>query len=341
MGDEVGATPPSGCHAPGRAMTAPGLDELTAEAQRELIGPLWLAEVRQGCREVSRRFDAAVYAVVERAWTSSEIEELVQDVTAEQLLRQGQLRYILDVAASAEDARRLLRHQVRRALVRRRRRTVVDQLLARVGRLLEGLRWERLPGVVPDRWRPRGSDWPAEPPLDSSLRAAVAAVRMLPKFLGAGDRAPAVYRSEVLSQLVELAFTAAGTSLSIDDFGTILREVLTSWVPVVLDQSDGPEVPGAEPADLPLDREETVTAVLDALDGTDRTVLRVKLAGASDSELAAALRVSRPTAAKRKGAAFDRLRTAWVRAGAPGASESIRLAEELYARLRTTENSDA
>ncbi len=322
-------------------MTDLRLDALTAEAQRERIGPLWLAEVREACRDVSRRFDAVVYAVVERAWTGSEIEELVQDVTAEQLLRQGQLRYILDVAASAEEARRLLRHQVRRALVRRRRRTVVDQLLARVRRFLEGPRFERLSDVVPDRWRLRGSDFPAEPPTDSGLRAAVAAVRMLPKSLGTGDRAPAVYRSEVLSKLVDLAFTTAGTSLSIDDFGYILRAVLTSWVPVVLEQSDGPDAPDAGPADLSLDLEETVTAVLDALDGTDRTVLRIKLAGAPDSELATILSVSRPTAAKRKSETFDRLRAAWVRAGAMGGSESIRLAEELYSRLRTTGSSDA
>ncbi len=316
-------------------MTDLRLDELTAEAQRERIGPLWLAEVREACREVSRRFDAVVYAIVERTWTGSEIEELVQDVTAEQLLRQGQLRYILDVASSAEEARRLLRHQVRRALVRRRRRTVVDQLLARVRRFLEDPRFERLSDVVPDRWRLRGSDWSAEPPADSGLRAAVAAVRMLPKSLGTGDRAPAVYRSEVLSQLIDLAFTAVGTSLSIDDFGYILRAVLTSWVPVVLEQSDGPDAPDAEPADLSLDLEETVTAVLDALDGTDRTVLRIKLAGAPDSELATILSVSRPTAAKRKSETFDRLRSAWVRAGALGGSESIRLAEELYVRLHT------
>jgi len=206
---------------------------------------------------------------------------------------------------------------------------------------MEGPRFERLPGVVPDRWRPRGSDWPAEPPTDVGLRAAVAAVRMLPKSLGTGDRASAVYRSEVLSQVVDLTFTAAGTSLSIDDFGNILREVLTSWVPVVLDQSDGPDVPGTELAELSLDLEETVTAVLDALDGTDRTVLRIKLAGAPDSDLATALSVSRPTAAKRKSEAFDRLRAAWIRAGASGASESIRVAEELYTRLHTSGSADA
>ncbi len=322
-------------------MTDPRLDELTAEAQLERIGPLWLAEVRQACQEVSRRFDAVVYAVVERTWTRSEIEELVQDVTAEQLLRQGQLRYILDVAASAEEARRLLRHQVRRALVRRRRRTVVDQLLTRVRRFLEDPRFERLADAVPDRWRLRGSDWSAEPPTDSGLRAAVTAVRMLPKSLGTGDRAPAVYRSEVLSQLIDLTFTTVGTSLSIDDFGNILRDVLTSWVPVVLEQSDGPDTPGVEPADLSLDLEETVTAVLDALDGTDRTVLRVKLAGAPDSELATVLSMSRPTAAKRKAETFGRLRAAWVHAGAPDESESIQLAEELYLRLRTTGSTDA
>lgn len=322
-------------------MTDPRLDELTAETRRERIGPLWLAEVRQACREVSRRFDAAVYAVVERTWTRSEIEELVQDVITEQLLRQGQLHYILDVAVSADEARRLLRHQVRRALIRRRRRTVVDRLLTRVTRFLEGPNWERLPSVVAARWRPSGSDWPAESPTESELRAAVAAVRMLPKSLGTGDHAPAVYRSEVLSRLIDLAFTAAGTSLSIDDFGTILREVLTSWVPVVLDHNDGPDAPDAERADLALDLEEAVTDVLDALDGTDRTVLRIKLAGGPDSELATALRVSRPTAAKRKSETFGRLRAAWVRAGAPGASDSIRLAEELYVRLHITGRSDA
>lgn len=117
--------------------------------------------------------------------------------------------------------------------------------------------------------------------------------------------------------------------------------MLTSWVPVVLEQSDGPEVPDAEPADLSLDLEETVAAVFDALDGMDRTVLRIKLAGAPDSELATVLSVSRPTAAKRKSETFDRLRATWLRAGAPGGSESIRLAEELYIRLRTTGSTDA
>ncbi|MGH3870679.1 MAG: hypothetical protein ACRDSR_04040 [Pseudonocardiaceae bacterium] len=166
-------------------------------------------------------------------------------------------------------------------------------------------------------------------------------MRMLPKSLGTGDRAPAVYRSEVLSRLVALAFAAAGTSLSIDDFGNILRVVLTSWVPVVLEQNDGSDVPGAELANLSLDLEETVTAVLNALDGTDRIVLRIKLAGGPDSELASVLSVSRPTAAKRKSETFDRLRAAWIRAGAPGGNESIRLAEELYLRLHTTGGSDA
>ena len=87
--------------------------------------------------------------------------------------------------------------------------------------------------------------------------------------------------------------------------------------------------------------EETVNAVLDAVDGTDRTVLRIKPAGAPDSALATALNVSGPTAAKRKSEAFDRWRAAWVRASASGASESILLAEELYTRLHITGSTDA
>lgn len=84
---------------------------------------MWLAEIREACSGVSRHFDPAVYGVAEGSWTAGEIDDLVQDVTTEQLLKQALLAYIIDVASSIDDVRRLLRPQARRALIRRRRRT--------------------------------------------------------------------------------------------------------------------------------------------------------------------------------------------------------------------------
>ena len=51
----------------------------------------------------SGRADPAVYGVAEGSWTAGEIDDLVQDVTTEQLLKQAQLDYIIDVASSIED----------------------------------------------------------------------------------------------------------------------------------------------------------------------------------------------------------------------------------------------
>lgn len=310
------------------------LDTLLEETKRLRIGNGWLAEIRSACVEVSRHFSPAAYAVSERSWTASEIDELVQDVTTGQLLGDGQLDYILDVSASIHHVRRLLRHQVRRALVKRRRLTVVDRLLARLRAMLDGPRFERLPGLAPSRYRPMGSSLGGEPPTEGQIRKAAAMVRLLPTTTTTGDRAPTVFRSEVLEQVLNLSFEATETSLSIDDFGKVLREALTSWVPVVLEMNDEADRWPVEMTELPFELEETLNALMQQLSDTDRLILRSKLAGLSDAAVAADLGVSRPTAVKRRLEAFRRLRSSWTDlAGDLSVEQSGRLAQEIYLRL--------
>ena len=93
----------SEAEATGSSMSDAELDRLLEETTRQRIGPLWLAEIREACSGVSRHFDPAVYGVAEGSWTAGEIDDLVQDVTTEQLLKQAQLDYIIDVASSIED----------------------------------------------------------------------------------------------------------------------------------------------------------------------------------------------------------------------------------------------
>lgn len=312
-------------------MSDPQLDVLRSESADVQIGVAWLAEIRAACADVSRRFDPTVYGVAEAVWSASEVEELVQDVTVEQLLRQGQLDYILDIAEGIEDVRRLLRHQVRRALVRRRRLTVVDRLISRISSILHE-EYEPLTGIMPARFRPRRSDLSAAQPTDEQLRSATAAVRLLPTSSTTGDRAPAVFRTAVLREVVARSFERAGTSLSLTDFGRILTDALTSWVPVVLDLNEDLEVAAQD--DLDPELEQTATVIRDDLDEADRLVLRIKLSGASDSELASVLGVSRPTAVKRKTNAFASLRESWAEhASDIGPSRHPLLAQMLYLRL--------
>ena len=288
-------------------MNGQELDLLLAEAASQRIGQRWLDEVRTACTEVTRRFDPGVYAVAERIWSDGEIDELVQDVTVEQLLYQGQLDYILDVSRSIDDVRRLLRFRVRRELARRRRRTVVDRLLVRIADVLDGESYEQVPGSVPARYRPVGSETGIDSPSEESLRKAAAAVRLLPTSQASGERASPVFQSDVLAQVAAHCFRATNASLSIDDFGRILREALTSWLPEFLELDEGQDWP-AEQAGTDIELEDIVDSLMAQISEEDQFVLYAKLSGIPDGELASQLDVSRPTAAKRKFDAFDRLR---------------------------------
>lgn len=318
-------------------MSDEALDLLVAEAAERRIGERWLAEVRAACTEVSRRFDPAVYAIAEGAWTDSEIDDLVQDVVVEQLLRQAQLDYIVDVSESLVDAQRLLRLRVRRQLAARRRRTVIDRLLVRIKAILDGEGFERLSGLEPARYQLRGAGFGAVTPGDEELGRAAAAIRFLPTSPASRDRAPTVYRAEVLDRVIELCFEASRRSLAIGDFDRILRLALTSWYPVVLELDEDRGWPAGYD-DSEREWEELVQALMSELSNVDRTALRLKLSGESDSVLAESLGVSRPTAARQKIASFERLREAWGSvASGLGPDEAARLAQEFYWALEQEE----
>ena len=314
-------------------MNGQELDLLLAEAASQRIGQRWLDEVRTACTEVTRRFDPGVYAVAERVWSDGEIDELVQDVTVEQLLYQGQLDYILDVSRSIDDVRRLLRFRVRRELARRRRRTVVDRLLARLADVLGGDSYEQVPGSAPARFRPIGSEYSFDSPTEEGLRRAVAAVRLLPTSQASGERASPVFQSDVLAQLAAHCYQATNSSLSIDDFGRILRRALTSWLPEFLELDEGRDWP-AEQAGTAIELEDIVSSLMAQISEEDQFVLHAKLSGISDAELASQLDVSRPTAAKRRVEAFNRLRELMAsEASDVENAQTFHIAQLLYFRL--------
>jgi hypothetical protein len=276
------------------------LEQLRDEYRTERIGLRWLAEVRSVARSVTSSYSPEIYADG-LSWQSA-LEDLVQEVVTERLLREGQAAYLIDVAATYDDFRRLLARQIRLTLARQRRRTIVDQLLSRSRRLL-GSDPFILVEAPTAAWTLPGTQRELRAPTPRELRQACDAVRVFPRVIGRGyERASTVYRTKDLRALLEVVVRDLPTPVRLKDLDAIFCGLLTPLLPSDLDPGAPP--PGGAPAFLsPEDDyrvESTVNELLSTLSDDQSALLRAKLNGVSDSDIAANLGLSRPTAAKRK-----------------------------------------
>jgi hypothetical protein len=176
-----------------------------AALQREFrevgVGPLIVSEVRHMAHRIAPRYNAAVYSDSGN-WQNG-FEDLVQDVLANSLLRDQQAGYMLGVAATIDDFRRLLARQVRRCLARRRTRTVIDNILDRARPILmappfeQGLRHQYVTFCL------AGTDAEDRAATFRELRVAAQAVRQVPQSRSRGDRAPMVFTEHSLHAALE------------------------------------------------------------------------------------------------------------------------------------------
>jgi DNA-directed RNA polymerase specialized sigma24 family protein len=258
---------------------------LKAEHSSDVLGPLWLEETERAVRNVSRRYPAAVYTET-GSWDEAERQNLVQEVVLAELLEGGQLAYINSVATNLRSIRNLLALTVRRTLAHGRRRTVVDNLLDRCRRLRT------------DDQPPAGT---ADAP-DSALYKAATEVSRIPRVrIRDSDRAPIVFSTESLEQVLRLVEQHVPGGGSERDLARIFELVLTDYLPGFLTSEEGSD----DEPDRTLSPEEEVlthelvTLLHDGLSPEQRTILAMKLADMSDSAVADTIGISRPTAAKR------------------------------------------
>src|SRR5438128_2873924 len=107
------------------------LPEFREEYESVRIGPKILAYVQEVVSGIVRggRYDPQIYAGSAN-WGDAE-DDVLQGVVTEILIQEGQLDFLMATAATLDDFRNLLTRQVRRYLARRRRRSVIDNLLDR------------------------------------------------------------------------------------------------------------------------------------------------------------------------------------------------------------------
>lgn len=278
-------------------------DTLYAEFTTVRIGWELYSLVGRACRQVARAFPPLVYAGRE-SWDDDALQDLQQDVITTQLLGQGQLDYIFSVSQSDGDVERLMTLQVRRALARRRTRTVVDNLIDRARNLLDEAPFSKIAGPPTRFWL---TERPVEhrDPTDPELSVAVLAVAAIPQVLGSNlnSRQPIVYHREGLATALIAVAGQLHSSFTLSDLRRIFEQCLTGLLRSTVD-ADVTQAPVLDRSALSLVFRETAAIVVRSLSREQARILLLKAANVADSEAAAALGVSRPTLAQRKHAAF-------------------------------------
>jgi hypothetical protein len=312
--------------------------ELRREYEHETIGRGVLGRIVDLVEAVCWRYPPTVYSEIGGdEWTDEARDALVQDFVTRTLIESGQLDYAMSQARSMADFDRIVRFQVARHLRHHRRRTVVDNLMNRVRTILLSDPYEALSGK-PDRFRLAGSDVEDRPPSERELNSAVRAVALVPREVANPlERGPRVYAAEDLERLVRTLLTRLPCTVRLDDFREVLNRVLTELVPGDLlplreDSFEEDSVEGAawtlanerraagaagglmaRPELSPEESFTVLSAARDILSGlgeVERTLLQMKLAGASDGAVAATVSMSRPTVAGRKKAVLERIQEA-------------------------------
>jgi len=278
--------------------------DIQAEYAAVEIGPLILAEARRCVESVIRRYDPTVYARTAN-WADA-IDDVVQQLAGDLLIGDGQLEYMMSVSHDLEAFRALMAFQVPRVLGRTRTRTVVDNLIDRARVILRSAEFVQHPeGQNRETYALEGAD--ARRPSEDELWRAARKAALIPLVgVGRSDRAPLVYTEQALKALLVGVATDLGCRFSLRDVDTMLSHVLTDFLPSFLDSDEG----ASEVRSPTLTPEEDVVvtqavdSVLKCLEGDQRTLVRDKLAGTPDAEMARARGISRPTLAGRKHTVF-------------------------------------
>ncbi len=292
-------------------------EAITREYDSEVVGPEIVRAVRTLSGQVARHYPPGVYAS-SPSWDAAALEELVQDVV-EQLLTDGQIDYVMLTAHGLSEFERLVTQQIKRCLSKRRRRTIVDNLLDRSRAILTAPPFEEVPGQVPVRYRLVGTEQADREPTPSELRAAALVARAVPRDSSGvvRERAPRVYTNVALSAVLEGIVRTLATPVTLRHLDQIFRLLLTDLIPSDLEELEGlGEVEAvdetavsasADPESAVVVRS-VVERLLGRLTDEQKVILRMKAADVADGEVATVIGVSRPTLASRKHDVFEVVR---------------------------------
>lgn len=286
------------------------LTELRDEYLDLLVGERIYSRVKQLVDRQLRRRDPRIYARESYDYKDA-LDDVVNDFVLEVLIKERQIDYILQVATEIDDFDRLISHHIRRFLARTRVRTVVDNLLDRSVQILREPPFMITGGSSPNEiFGLAGVSYAVEPvPSATGVRTAAALARSVPTDRSdATERAPRVYDSSALVEVLKILLTTVLTPVSRESLQEFFEYLLTAWLPSTLDDSDELNLPdlalSPEESSLVRDTAERVSAEMST---QEKIIFAYKFANLPDRQIADRLGLSRQSVVPRKAALMARL----------------------------------
>lgn len=275
------------------------LEDLLTEFDTVRVGPIIHARVTTLVRSALRKRDPRVYADGAHA-----AEDALDDVVHnffEFLLGHGdksQLKYAVDNSSSIDHFDALLTRQLKMFLARTRRRSVVDNLLDRSFKISDG--HSKLSTDGRSIWCGEVLEQTlSEQQLRKSASLGLEAVPRI--YTNPDERNPKIYTDDDLAVLLVVVLEDLGQPVTRRELHEILEFLLTPWLATVLGLEEDLQPKSLDL--LPVEKtvvENQALAIVRTMTSRQVTIFRYKVSELSDTELARALGVSRPTAAKEK-----------------------------------------
>ncbi len=278
------------------------IEALRQEYFREGIGEKILDLLEGLTRSVTRTYDPRVYGNV-ASWDEAH-EDVLYSFITEVLLEQGQLEYAVFLAETEEHFTNLLARQLRFFLARKRRRTVIDNLLDRCKRLTSKAPFRQ--ELTKRNWWYEIADTPASnrfPNSDEIARIAGELAVIPIKMSSNAERASQIYSTSDLKKILFHVATTTACRISVGNLDELFRRLLTPWLPRFLETDEGDS---AGPKELGLNAEQeamarqAAQAIVNAGTPLELGILAMKIADISDSVIARHFEISRPTVIKHK-----------------------------------------
>ncbi len=283
------------------------LERLRVEFQDATIGTLLFSEIERAMRTAVKGRNPAIYGGGAGSWDDA-LDDAVQGLVVDRLIADGQLAYVMREAGSLQEFRKLMVGQARRHLSKVRVRSVVDQLLLRSRKIVDGA-----PETfeVCDRKRSVMRRFALAPlsvevrdATDHERASAVRAAGLFPVTFGTGGekRAPSVYNTPVLKSLLVKVCEVLPCSVHLSDLDHIFSWTLTDWVVGDLKYIEAAmSLEAKEPDPAVVTRATQMsTEFIDGRAEDDLHLLALALSGAKGGEIATALGVSRQTVIARR-----------------------------------------
>lgn len=279
---------------------------LLQEHRTAVVGPNILSEIAKTSHKT-------LHELLQKAngpsqWINTiDSRDVMDDLTAQYLVKEHQIYYMFDVANTLQQWRQLLTRQIHITLSRHRMLQITEHLLTRAHRFLNSKKVVSKLSVADGTiYALRDSVEPYQPLFQEPLRRIVNYLRIIPRLPPFDEPVPKVYSQRDFVLLITLILEARRGGVTSEELHTILALLLIDWIPP-LDPSD-PNTNSDNGSNAHECFQQMACDMARGLSVVEVAILLGRLTGLSDLEISHDFAISLPVLTRQRSVLFDFLR---------------------------------